>query len=109
MPPGLRFRRRKGADVHVVADFHFARGDIGFGMKAEALAVHHEAHVRADLAVGPEVERFLDDQIADAIVAFDQARDLRGGFGGGDVFFRLRGRREEAHARHVLREHGDER
>ena len=78
-------------------------------MKSEALAVHDEAHVRADFAVGPKIESFLDDQIPDAIVALDQARDFGGGFRGGHILFGLRGRREKAHARHVLREHRHER
>ena len=73
---GGRFCAAFGADVDVVADFHFARGDFRFGVEAEALAIDHEAHVRAHFAVGPKIERFVDDQIADAIVALDEAAQL---------------------------------
>ena len=96
------------ADVDILADFYFAGGDFGFGVEAEALAVDYEADVGADFAVGPEIERFIYDQISDAIVAFDEPRHFGGGFRGGDIFFGLRGRREKADARHVLRKHADD-
>jgi len=95
--------------IHVIAKLDLAGGDFRFGVKSEALAVHDEAHVCADLPIGPEIERLVHDQVADAIVALDQVRDFGGGFRGGDIFLGLGGRREESHARHVLREHGDER
>src|ERR1700689_2952033 len=82
------------ANVHIVAKFHLAHADFRLGVKSEALAIHDEAHVRADFAVGPQIKRFLDDQIPDAIVALDETRDFGGGFRSGDVFFGLRGRRE---------------
>ena len=104
-----RFLAAFGADVNIAAELHLAHADFCLGVKSEALAVHDEADVRADFAVGPQIKRFLDDQVADAIVALNEAGDFGGGFGGGDVLFGLRGRREKSHARNVLREHGDER
>ncbi len=58
---GGRFFAAVWADVDVIADFYFAGGDFGFGVEAEALAVNDEADVRAHFAVGPEIERFIDD------------------------------------------------
>ena len=92
-----RFRAAFGANVHVIAKPHFPRGNFRLRMKAESLAVHDEAHIRANFAVSPKIERFLDNQIADAIISLDQPGNFRGGFGGSNVFLRLRRRREKAH------------
>ena len=58
---GGRFFAAIWADVDILADFYFAGGDFGFGVEAEALAVNYEADVGAHFAVGPEIERFVDD------------------------------------------------
>ena len=88
---------------------HIARANLHFGMEPEALPVHHVTHVRANFPAGPELERFVDDQIADAIVALDELRDFRRRLRCGNVFFGLRGLRKESHPRHILREHGNDR
>jgi hypothetical protein len=77
-------------------------------MKAEALAIDDVAHLRADFAAGPEMKRFLDEQIADAIILLDEFADFPRGFRGGNIGFGLRRLREEAHAGNVLAEHGDD-
>ena len=99
----LGLRAAIGADVNVSAELHFARGDFALGVESDALAVDDKAHVRADLASCPEVERLLDDQVADAVVALDEPGYFRGGFRRSDVLFSLCRRREKADARHVLR------
>ena len=89
--PYGRLHPAVGANVHVRAELDLPRGDLRFGMKSEALPIDDEAHVRADLAASPQVKRFIDDQIADAVVALYQRGYFGGGFSGGDVLFCLRG------------------
>src|SRR5487761_301351 len=78
-------------------------------MKTESLPVDDVAHIRAHLAAGPQMKRFLDDQISDAVVALDQLRHFARGLRGRNIRLAFRRLREESHARNVLAQNGNDR
>ena len=78
-------------------------------MKSKPLPIHHKTHVGPDFSIRPKIERFLDNQIADAIISFHQLRDFRRRLRCRHVLFGLRRSREKSHPRHVLRQHRHQR
>ena len=96
------FRRALGANVAIVPHAYFPYPYLHFRMESEPLPVHDKPHVRAHLAIGPQVERLIYDQIPHAIIPLDEPRHLRRRLRRRHIFFRLRRRREKSHPRHVL-------
>ena len=105
----LLFRPTIRTNVHILPNPHFPRPNLRLRMKAKPLPIHHKSHVRPDLPVRPQTERFLHDQIPHAIISFDQLRHFRRRLRRRHILLGLRRRREKPYSRHVLRQHRHQR